>query len=429
MEENRIIEFEQNGQLDILNENIIPHESEIPKKKISIYYALTISVFIFVIAFLFADISFKITSNNAQKLPTLLLTKLIGEEIEAIDLSISEYFSTTMLGITKSRANKLMATIKEEKSDEQSSDTSQSNHLENEEPQTGNDNQDIPVLENPEDTETNQGQNNPDSENRIKYPIVAMDLSQSSRGLNYIMNETSYNPDIGELLENDKSIPVFSDSEASNKPLVLIIHTHGTESYSEEKEEFYIDDGSELWRTTDTNKNMIFIGKRMAEILNDEGVNTIHCEIMHDKESYQDSYLRAAETIKTYLAKYPSIKYVFDIHRDAILKPDGTLVKAVTNIDGESTAQVMTVVGSNYKGANFPDWENHLSLALKLREKLAKKSETLSRPVYLRGAAYNQQYTPGSLLIEIGTSGNTLSEAVSASELVAQALADIIKGK
>ena len=129
------------------------------------------------------------------------------------------------------------------------------------------------------------------------------------------------------------------------------------------------------------------------------------------------------------MAKYPSIKYVFDIHRDAILKTDGSLVKAAVDIEGESTAQVMAVVGSNYKGANYPDWEKRFALAAVLKEKLDEKYEDFSRPIYLRGAAYNQQYCTGSLLIEVGTAGNTLSEAKLAAKHLSHALAEIIKGE
>ena len=137
--------------------------------------------------------------------------------------------------------------------------------------------------------------------------------------------------------------------------------------------DYYIDGEGDIARTSDTSKNVVYIGKVMADILNAEGIKTLHCEIMHDEESYQDSYSRAADTIKSYIAKYPSIKYVFDVHRDAIMKSDGSLVKAATEIDGESVAQVMTVVGSNYKGADFHDWEEHLSIALKLKNELDKK--------------------------------------------------------
>ena len=105
----------------------------------------------------------------------------------------------------------------------------------------------------------------------------------------------------------------------------------------------------------------------------------------------------------------------------------GSILRPVTVVDGEATAQVMCVVGSDYGGANHPDWQNNFSFALKLRSKLNQKNEKLCRPVYLRASAYNQQYAPISLLLEVGSSGNYLSEAKAAARLCAEAIADIIK--
>ncbi|MBQ8208521.1 MAG: stage II sporulation protein P [Clostridia bacterium] len=404
---------------DLIRERIERIEpDEIPeRRRISIYFLLTISTCIFVIAFAFADFGLKIFKNSAEQLPSVLLGEIFGEN-ERIDLSFSEYISGRLLGVRKFETSELPTFNNDSDADE---------HLQNEEktpekePLTADTEHETEgQTESPRETEE------PPTEDFVKYPIIEMDLSQNRLGEYYIGNETGYDPDIKELLKSEDSIPVFAEAD-SDLPIVLIIHTHGTESYMEEGKSYYADDGSDISRTEDTDKNVVHIGSLMADILNSEGINTLHCEIMHDKDSYQDSYTRAAETIREYLAKYPSIKYVFDVHRDAILKSDGSLVSAVTEIDGESVAQVMTVVGSNYKGANFPDWEKHLSLALKLKSKLDESYESLSRPVYLRGAAYNQQYTPGSLLLEIGTSGNTLAEAERAGEIVAKALAELIK--
>jgi stage II sporulation protein P len=150
---------------------------------------------------------------------------------------------------------------------------------------------------------------------------------------------------------------------------------------------------------------------------------------MHDRESYKDSYIRAASTIAGYLAKYPTIQYVIDLHRDSLTSGDGSLIRPVTVVDGVPTAQVMCVVGSDYNGTDYSNWQDNLSLALKFRSALNEKYENISRPVYLRSSAYNQQYAPLSMLLEIGASGNSLSEAKNAAVLAAEVLADIIKGK
>ncbi len=68
--------------------------------------------------------------------------------------------------------------------------------------------------------------------------------------------------------------------------------------------------------------------------------------------------------VQDYLARYPSIKIVLDVHRDAIEDSDGTRVKPVCEIDGESTAQVMVIAGcDNGSSAALPNWRLNLRFA------------------------------------------------------------------
>lgn len=247
--------------------------------------------------------------------------------------------------------------------------------------------------------------------------IVPIDLSVSELRLN---NETSYSPDL-------QSIAPPTKYEITDQPLALILHTHATEAFSEEGSVSY-SESENVPRSADVEKNVVAVGKVMADVLNDAGIPTLHCEILHDEESYKDSYGRAAETIKKYLEEYPSIKYVFDVHRDSIISSDGTKYRPVTVANGKVSAQVMSVVGTDDKGANHPNWEKNLSLAVALEKELIDENSGIARAINLRGAAFNQQYTSGSLLLEIGSCGNTLSEAKTAGENVAHALAKIIKG-
>lgn len=259
--------------------------------------------------------------------------------------------------------------------------------------------------------------------------IVPYDLSLSAYGEAFIYNDTSYAPSVSALLKAD-TLPKFDYINAAiypvGDPVVLIIHTHGTEAYSPEGSISY-DGKSELARSSDITQNVVAVGSVIAEVLNKNNIRTLHCTVMHDAESYKDSYNRSAATIREYLAKYPSIQYIIDVHRDSVTDSSGSLLRPVTVVDGEATAQVMCVVGSDYGGANHPNWQNNFSFALKLRSALNQKNEKLCRPVYLRSSAYNQQYAPISLLLEVGTSGNYLSEAKAAARLCAEALVNIIK--
>ena len=174
-------------------------------------------------------------------------------------------------------------------------------------------------------------------------------------------------------------------------------------------------------------ENVVAVGKIISEILNRNGIPTAHCTVMHDSIQYKDSYARAEETIKRYLEEFPSIKLVIDVHRDSIVRSDGDIVRPVTEIDGEAMAQVMCVVGSDWVGDTYDHWENNLSLALKLRELLNQEKSNLCRPVFLKGNTYNQEIAPYSLLLEVGSSGNSLTEACRSAEIIAEKLCILIK--
>lgn len=257
--------------------------------------------------------------------------------------------------------------------------------------------------------------------------IVPKDMSRESDGVLKLSNETKYTPDLAAMANSMNTVEAFSSSgTVTGEPLVLIIHTHGTEAYSEEGSLSY-NDTYNIPRSNDKTKNVVAVGTIMSEVLNSAGIPTIHCEIMHDLESYRDSYSRAAETIKSYLEKYPSIKYVFDVHRDSILLADQSKVRPVTLVNSHSTAQIMLVVGTDYFGANHPNWMKNLTFAVRIQTALNANYKGFARSINLRGAAFNEQYTPGSLLLEVGSCGNTLKEAMRAGETLAQTLASIIK--
>ena len=258
--------------------------------------------------------------------------------------------------------------------------------------------------------------------------IIPMDLSLSENGSTYIHNSTGYSPDTKALLSaslSDNFSPEYIS--ASNAPVVLILHTHATESYSKNGAISFLDTGGEIARSENTSENVVAVGAVMSKILNENGIPTLHCTVLHDSIQYKDSYSRAEETINQYLKKYPSIKLVIDLHRDAVIKSTGELVRPVTLIDGQPAAQVMCVVGSDWGGASCPSWQKNLSLALKLRDALNTKYQNLCRPAYLRPSTYNQELSPFSMLIEVGSCGNSLEEAIVSAKAVAAELIPLIK--
>lgn len=222
------------------------------------------------------------------------------------------------------------------------------------------------------------------------------------------------------------SLP-FDVEVDSDEPQVLILHTHATETYQTWPDLIYDPDFTA--RTQNTALNMCAVGEKMTQVLNDAGINTLHDTTLHDSPSYTESYDRSYATTQAYLEKYPSIKVVLDVHRDAIEDSDGTRVKPLCTINGEDTAQVMIIAGcDNGSSIRLPNWRLNLRFAAAWEEAMESHTPGLTRPVMCAYRYYNQDLTTGSLLIEIGGHANTVTEAIRAGQYAAEALAVLLGG-
>ena len=199
------------------------------------------------------------------------------------------------------------------------------------------------------------------------------------------------------------------------------MHPHATESYQTWPDPVF--DENYTARSKNTALNMVAVGAEMARVLNAAGINTLHDTTLYDAPGYTSSYQRSRAGVQDYLARYPSIKIVLDVHRDAIEDSDGTRVKPVCEIDGESTAQVMVIAGCDNGGsAALPNWRLNLRFAAAWEAAMEGAYPGLTRPVLCGYRFYNQDLTTGSLLIEIGGHANTLDEALRAGRYAAEGL-------
>ena len=230
-----------------------------------------------------------------------------------------------------------------------------------------------------------------------------------------IRNKTDLEADIATLMAE----PLTQRLSAAG-PQILIIHTHGTEAYLPAAGEEYTP--SDPYRTTDPERSVIRVGDALCSALEEYGLRVLHDRTLYDYPSYAGSYERAAASIEAYLAEYPDIALVLDVHRDAI-GDTSTVYKTCAAANG--TAQVMLVCGTD-EYLEHPLWRENLKLALAMQAAATSANGALMRPIHLAPERYNQQYTTGSLIIEVGTNGNTLSEALAAAELFGRAAGEML---
>ncbi len=234
-----------------------------------------------------------------------------------------------------------------------------------------------------------------------------------------IKNSTDYAVDTEALLASP--FPLGNDG-----PKVLIVHTHTSEAYAQSESYAYVP--SDAYRTENTEYNICRVGKKLAETLERHGISVLHDTTSHDYPSYSGCYARSLSTVEKNLAEHPSIEVVIDLHRDAISDAEGNYLKTTAEIDGKESAQALVVVGTDAGGLPHDTWENNLSLGLKVQKAICEMYPGLARPLHLRTERFNGHASKGALLIEIGSNGNTMEEALYCAELVGNALSKALLG-
>lgn len=232
-----------------------------------------------------------------------------------------------------------------------------------------------------------------------------------------VQNKTSVSNT--DLYAESRLLPEFRIS-LNGEPQVLIMHTHTTETFEPFERSAY--DANFNYRTTDCTKNMVMVGDAITAQLEAVGIGVVHSAEIHDYPSYTGSYARSAETVKAILKQYPTIKVVLDIHRDAI-GGNGVIKQPVAEIGGRKASQVMIISGCDDGTMGMPDCMQNFRFACLLQQQMETDYPGLTRPVMFDYRKYNQDLTTGSLLIEVGSHGNTLEQAQYAGELIGSSLA------
>ena len=176
-------------------------------------------------------------------------------------------------------------------------------------------------------------------------------------------------------------------------PQVIIYHTHSTESYMPYDESNYHREEEE--------GTVRDVGNVLEKELKKKGINVIHDKTLHDRPSYNESYNRSLETIQTLTKKYPTAKYVIDLHRDAAAASatEGKYIE----IDGKRVAKFSMVVGK--QNDNYTEL---YAFAKKISEKSEKLYKGYGGAIIEQNYKYNEFVSDRALLLEIGNNKNTI---------------------
>lgn len=214
---------------------------------------------------------------------------------------------------------------------------------------------------------------------------------------------------------------ILTPNVTVNKENILIFHTHTCESYTPSEKYQYKQTGN--YRTKDKNYTVVTVGRELDRQLKSYGYNVIHDETYHDYPSYTGSYSNSYATVTKLLEQNKNTDVVIDLHRDAI--SDYSYAPTV-KIGDEYAAQLMFVMGGNIS-KEHPNWQQNLKFAVKIQEKANEMYPGLFKPIILRYASYNQQTAKAACIIEVGSTGNTMDQALVSMKYLSKVISEVVK--
>lgn len=186
------------------------------------------------------------------------------------------------------------------------------------------------------------------------------------------------------------------------KPMIYIYNSHQTEEYA-----------SSNYAEFSINPTVVMNNYILEDIFNKNGYKTL-VEERNIKEilnknnwKYANSYRASRVFLEDVIVTNPTLKYFIDVHRDSLGK-DKTTIK----IDDKDYAKVIFLIGTENK-----NYQANLALTEKINNNLNKYYPGLSKGIYKKGGTgvngvYNQDFSPNTILIEMGGYENTTNEVL-----------------
>ena len=220
-------------------------------------------------------------------------------------------------------------------------------------------------------------------------------------------------------LENDitkKNKVVKTSKKVKQKYLIYINNTHQNEEY---RDTTLINNS--ITPTVSINDYIMkdyFDNRNLTTLVENKSVNDAL-----NINNYK--YYRSYEITKMFMTdaknNYKTLKYYIDIHRDSLPRDKTTI-----DIDGKSYARVLFLIG--LENDNYEDNLNFTSI---INNKLNIEYPSLSKGILKKGGegvngVYNQDFSPYTILIEIGGYENTIEEVMNTSIALSKVISEVI---
>lgn len=199
-------------------------------------------------------------------------------------------------------------------------------------------------------------------------------------------------------------------------PLIYLYNSHQTEEYK-----------PSTYAEFSVNPTVIMNNYILEDIFNKKGLKTIVEEnsikdiLNSNNWNYNYSYKASRQLLEESIIKYPSLKYFIDIHRDSLSRDKTTI-----SIDGKEYAKVIFLIG-----LENPKYQENLEFTERINNKMNELYPGLSKGIYKKGGpgvngVYNQDFSPYTILIEIGGYENTTNEVLNTSIAFSKCFMEVI---
>ena len=240
-----------------------------------------------------------------------------------------------------------------------------------------------------------------------------------SKTLNKSISQAVFNDDIKFSETTNKEIiyddMFFVKEIKDDKPIIYLYNTHQGENYLKKE-------------GTEYTPNIMTTTSYLNEKLNDKSLPTIMetksvSKVLSDNNwKYGYSYRVSRSFINDAVNEYPSIKYLFDIHRDSGKREHTTLC-----VNNKCYAKLLFLVG-----LENPNYEENQKYAEELSKRVNNKLDGLSKGILQKkgknvNGVYNQDFSNRTILIEVGGENNYLEEVYNSLDILSEVIFEFIR--
>lgn len=220
----------------------------------------------------------------------------------------------------------------------------------------------------------------------------------------------------GLIQQQEKTtIPTVKDGQKGN-PLIYIYNSHQTEEYTPSSFVEY-----SVMPTVQMNNYILeeqFEEKNYQTIVEEQSIKQI---LNEHGWNYAGSYNASRLLLEQAQKKYPTLKYFIDVHRDSLPKDRTTVT-----IDNKNYASILFLIG-----LENPSYQKNLTFTEQINEKINEKYPSLSKGIYKKqgegvNGIYNQDFSPYTILVEMGGPDNTIDEVLNTSLAFAECFLEVI---